>query len=92
MTTKSGIRISCSADSDSIIAQAKESADLLLEQGWEIEEKSGRHYHIGVYFGDAEALADKLGRVPNRHELISLENQIREHLDAAFDVACPLAA
>lgn len=87
MTT--GIRISFLHASDMIIAQAKESADELIAQGWDITEKCGRHYDLGTYWGDAETLAEKLGRKPTKSERISLENQIREHLDAVFDCACP---
>ncbi|MBM3359639.1 MAG: hypothetical protein FJY54_18205 [Betaproteobacteria bacterium] len=65
---------------ETIIAQATESAQALASQGWEGD---GSSYDIGTYYGDAEALAEKLGREPTRDECKSLESQIRAKLDAA---------
>lgn len=69
--------------SETIIKQATESAQALISQGWE---GGGAKYDIGTYFGDAEALAEKLGREPTRDERVSLEYQIRVQLDAAIEV------
>jgi len=65
---------------ETIIAQATESAQALIAQGWE---GGGSSYDIGAYNGDEEALAEKLGRKPTRDERKSLECQIRAQLDAA---------
>lgn len=63
---------------DTIIEQAKASAATLIEQGWE---GSGSAYDVGTYHGDAEALAERLGRPTTREERVSLEHQIRRILD-----------
>lgn len=68
------------ADVDIIIAQAEASTRELLAQGWQ---GGGSAYDIGTYHGDAEALAERLGREPTRSERVSLEHQIRRLLDAA---------
>lgn len=67
---------------DTIIAQATESVNVLVSQGWK---GSGNGYDLGTYFSDAEALAEKLGRTPTRDERASLENQIRRQLDERFE-------
>ncbi len=64
-----------------IMAQATESVDLLIAEGWQ---GSGRAYDIGTYHGDAEALGEKVGRETTREERVSLEHQIREQLDARY--------
>lgn len=62
-------------------AQAQESAALLLSQGWT---ERGALYDVGMYHGDAEALAERLGRETTRDERVVLERKIRECLDAAY--------
>lgn len=66
---------------DTIREQGKASAAELLAQGWT---ERGAKYDIGTFHGDAEALADRLGRETTRDERVTLERVIREHLDEAF--------
>ncbi len=66
-------------DINIILEQASASVDALIEQGWQGD---GRTYDIGTYHGDAEALAERLGRPTTRSERVSLETQICRLLDA----------
>lgn len=65
-----------------ITAQARESAIALLEQGWE---GPGSTYDLGAFPGDAEALAERLGRAPTKEERAALEGFIREAIDACAE-------
>ncbi len=64
---------------ETIDTQARASAKELLSQGWNPSE---RGYDIAVYFGDAEALGERLGRKATREEVEDLERMIREYLTA----------
>lgn len=61
-----------------IADQATESAKLHREQGWV---GGGADYDIGVYYGDREALAERLGYEPAKEQVLELERQIRAKLD-----------
>lgn len=74
--------------SEQIQVQADESTKALREQGWE---GGGHSYDIGTYHGDADALAERLGRPTTRDERVSLEHQIRTRLDAAMTDHTPAA-
>lgn len=71
-----------------ILAQATESAAALIEQGWT---GGGASYDLGTYHGDAEALAERLGRPLDSSDKASLEYQIRRQLDAAIVDYTPAA-
>ena len=61
-----------------IADQAAESAALHREQGWV---GGGDDYDIGVYYGDREGLAERLGYEPAKEQVLELERQIRAKLD-----------
>ena len=61
-----------------IADQAAESAALHREQGWV---GGGDDYDIGVYYGDREGLASRLGYEPTKEQVLELERQIRAKLD-----------
>ena len=63
-----------------ITDQATESAEALLANGWQ---GGGASYDLGVYHGDRDALAERLGYEPTREQLRDLETQIRAKLDEA---------
>jgi hypothetical protein len=69
---------------DAIACQAKTSADLCLTHGWD---PAGDAYAIDAMPGDAQALADLLGRKLSREETRALEMCIRHHIAAATTVA-----
>jgi hypothetical protein len=66
-----------SATYQTIDEQARASAKELLSQGWDPTE---RGYDIAVYWGDAEALQERLGRPMVRDEVEELERMIRDYL------------
>lgn len=66
------------ATDTTIAATARACAATLREQGWQ---GGGITYDLGAYPGDAEALADALGREPTREERRALESAIRIELD-----------
>ena len=54
-------------------------ADEHMRQGWTGD---GSTYDLGAFHGDAEALQERLGRVPSKSERLDLERQIRAVLTA----------
>ncbi len=61
----------------SIDEQAKDSTRELLAQGWDNEEEG---YDLSVYYGDLQALEERLGRKATRDEARELESSIRMYL------------
>ena len=62
-----------------IAATARDAAEGLAAEGWQ---GPGSTYDLGVYHGDREALAKRLGYEPTREQCRCLERQIRALLDA----------
>lgn len=62
--------------------QAKESADTLISEGWDVD---GDSYELGSFPGAAEALRERMGHKPSPYELRILESCIRVHLDDASE-------
>ena len=67
---------------NAIKIQALESAKCLLENGWI---GNGDAYDVGTYYGDSEALGERLRRRPTKAELRELEEEIRKVLTAAAE-------
>jgi hypothetical protein len=59
--------------SDQAVASARE----LVAQGWDPNEE---RYDIATYYGDAQALEERLGRKSYSYEREELERQIRGYL------------
>ena len=65
--------------SNSIMEQAMDSAAGLCAQGWV---GGGGDYSVAVYYGDREALEERLGRKATDEDIFALEQLIRAHLDS----------
>jgi hypothetical protein len=74
---------------EQIQIQAMQCAQGHFSQGWS---SPGADYDLGVYPGDQEALADRLGREPTKDERLTLERLIRVWLDAEDDDEASLRA
>ena len=65
-----------------IRAQASESADLCLDNGWD---PSGDAYDLAAMPGDEQALSDRLGHKATREEARAMELCIRLHIEEERD-------
>jgi hypothetical protein len=64
-----------------IDAQARESAQELIRGGWD----ASSTYDLATYYGDLQALEERLGRKADQDERAELERQIRQLLAEVSD-------